>query len=161
MKQQAPAIARAVFDHALEIHSPVDRQAYLAQVCGDDTGLRQKVDALLNAHEHAGSFLESPVTDLGLGGTVDGPPLPLREGPGSVIGPYKLLQQIGEGGMGVVFLAEQTRPVRRQVALKIVKAGMDTSRVVARFEGERQALAVMDHPNIARVFEAGATDTGR
>src|SRR5262249_20134996 len=85
----------------------------------------------------------------------------LSERPGTVIGPYKLLQQIGEGGMGVVFMAEQTQPVQRKVALKIIKPGMDSSRVIARFEAERQALALMDHPNIAKVLDAGATDTGR
>ena len=83
------------------------------------------------------------------------------EGPGTVIGPYKLLEQIGEGGMGLVYMAEQTQPVRRKVALKIIKPGMDTAQVIARFEAERQALAMMDHPNIAKVLEAGATDAGR
>ena len=86
---------------------------------------------------------------------------PIAEGPGTVIGPYKLLQQIGEGGMGVVFMAEQTEPVQRTVALKIIKPGMDTRQVIARFEAERQALAMMDHPNIAKVLDAGTTDTGR
>src|SRR5688500_4900310 len=168
MEQHPPAPgARAVFDHAVEIDSPAERQAYLAQACGDNAGLRQQVDALLQAYEAAGSFLEAPFDGVGLGGdssaaaTLDQPALPLREGPGSVIGRYKLLQQLGEGGMGVVFLAEQTHPVRRQVALKVIKAGMDTRQVVARFESERQALAVMDHPNIAKVLDAGATDSGR
>src|SRR5205814_2294999 len=85
----------------------------------------------------------------------------LSEGPGSTIGRYKLLEQIGEGGFGVVFMAEQTSPVRRKVALKVIKLGMDTKQVIARFEAERQALALMEHPNIARVFDAGATETGR
>src|SRR5205085_277697 len=93
------------------------------------------------------------------GGTVDEPPG--REGPGTRIGPYKLLQQLGEGGMGVVYLAEQEQPVRRRVALKVIKAGMDSAQVIARFEQERQALALMDHPHIAKVLDAGATDTGR
>src|SRR4029077_9350316 len=86
---------------------------------------------------------------------------PITDGPGTVIGPYKLLQQIGEGGFGVVYMAEQQHPVRRMVALKIIKPGMDTAQVIARFESERQALALMDHPNIARVLDAGATDSGR
>ena len=91
------------------------------------------------------------------------PPLdqPVTEQPGDSIGPYKLLQQIGEGGMGVVYMAEQTEPVERRVALKIIKPGMDTRQVIARFEAERQALAMMDHPNIAKVLDAGTTDTGR
>src|SRR5687767_8305706 len=160
MEQHAPPSARAVFDHALEIASPVQRQAYLAQACDGDPGLRQKVDALLGAYQEAGSFLESPA-DAAAGATAWGPALPPPEGPGSVVGPYKLLEQIGEGGMGVVFLAEQTRPVRRRVALKVVKAGMDTRQVVARFEAERQALALMDHPSIAKVFDGGPTDSGR
>src|SRR5262249_44675839 len=90
-----------------------------------------------------------------------GPYRPLSEGPGTLVGPYKLLQQIGEGGFGVVFMAEQTQPVRRMVALKVIKPGMDTAQVIARFEAERQALALMDHPHIAKVFDAGATDSGR
>ncbi len=116
--------------------------------------------ALLDANADGTRFLESPpsalAANLGVNGTQS-----LAEGRGSVIGPYKLLEQIGEGGMGVVFMAEQTRPVQRRVALKIIKAGMDTRQVVARFEAERQALAMMDHPNIARVLDAGATETGR
>src|SRR5262249_30831137 len=94
--------------------------------------------------------------------TADRPgPRPITEGPGTRIGPYKLLQKIGEGGMGVVYMAEQEHPVKRRVALKIIKPGMDSEQVVARFEAERQALALMDHPNIARVFDAGVTDSGR
>src|SRR5207237_1026170 len=104
----------------------------------------------------AGSLLEVPVPALAA--TVD---LGSREGVGTVIGPYKLLQQIGEGGMGTVFMAEQTQPVRRKVALKVIKQGMDTRQVIARFDAERQALAMMDHLNIARVLDVGATDTGR
>src|SRR5262249_51978024 len=91
--------------------------------------------------------------------TVDGPPL--REQPGAVIGPYKLIEPVGEGGMGTVWMAQQTAPVKRLVAVKLIKAGMDSRQVIARFEGERQALALMDHPNIARVLDAGATPAGR
>ncbi len=110
---------------------------------------------LLNAHERAGHFL---LGTPDAGHTND---QTIREAPGTVIGPYKLLEQIGEGGMGVVFMAEQQEPVRRKVALKLIKPGMDTRQVIARFEAERQALAVMDHPSIARVLDAGATESGR
>src|SRR5262249_22532290 len=119
--------------------------------------LRQQVEALLRAQGAAGSFLEPPAPSQV--DTVD--EQPVSTSPGTVIGPYKLLEQIGEGGFGVVFLAEQTQPVRRKVALKVLKPGMDTRQVVARFEAERQALAIMDHPHIARVFDGGATPSGR
>ena len=150
-----------VFNAARRLNDPAARGAYLDEACAGDANLRQRVEALLDAHEAAGSFLESPAAEMRLGATMDQAALPLREAPGAVVGPYKLLQQIGEGGMGVVFLAEQTRPVRRQVALKVIKLGMDTRQVVARFEAERQALALMDHPNIAKVLDAGATESGR
>ena len=120
-------------------------------------GPAPSVEALLRANLGASGFMDRPA--LGVVATMDEPKV--RECAGTVIGPYKLLEQIGEGGMGVVFMAEQTQPVQRRVALKIIKAGMDTRQVVARFEAERQALALMDHPNIARVLDAGATDTGR
>jgi eukaryotic-like serine/threonine-protein kinase len=155
MEKQLPSV-KAVFDRALEIESLAERKAYLDRACVESLEVRQKVEALLRAYADAGSFLESPVP--GLGDTVDEA---VREAPGTVIGPYKLLQQIGEGGMGTVFMAEQTHPVRRKVALKIIKAGMDSRQVIARFEAERQALAMMDHVNIARVLDVGATDTGR
>jgi WD40 repeat protein/serine/threonine protein kinase len=145
-----------IFHQALA-RSPEERAAYLEQACTGDPALRAAVEALLRANVGATGFLEqhvpAPVT------TVDEPPF--RERPGAVIGPYKLLQQIGEGGFGVVFMAEQTQPVRRKVALKILKPGMDTRQVVARFEAERQALAIMDHPNIAKVFDGGATPSAR
>ena len=141
----------SAFNGALEKGSGVERDAYLNDVCGDDPDLRSHVELLLNAHEEAGDFLKPPPTEEAGG----------REGAGSVIGRYKLLQEIGEGGFGVVYMAEQLEPVRRKVALKIIKLGMDTKQVVARFESERQALALMDHPNIARVLDAGATDSGR
>jgi serine/threonine protein kinase len=112
---------------------------------------------LLKAHKEAGSFLDVP--DLDPNVTLD--ESPLVEKSGTVIGRYKLLEQVGEGGFGVVYMAEQTKPISRRVALKIIKLGMDTKSVIARFEAERQALAMMDHPNIAKVFDAGATDTGR
>ena len=141
----------ALLNRALEFE-PAERPAFLAGACGGDSGLREKVETLLRAAEEADGFMEG-VTTL--------EETPLSEGPGTVIGRYKLLQKVGEGGMGVVYMAEQTEPVTRKVALKIIKLGMDTRQVVARFEAERQALAMMDHPNIAKVLDAGSTDTGR
>jgi eukaryotic-like serine/threonine-protein kinase len=127
--------------------------AFVEQACGTDPELRQLVDALLQAHERAGQ-LPGPTLLVA-------PEQLIGEGPGTVIGRYKLLQEIGQGGFGVVFMAEQLEPVQRKVALKILKPGMDTKEVIARFEAERQALALMDHPNIARVLDAGATESGR
>ncbi len=146
----------SVFGEALECQSPQDRAECLDRACKNNADLRGKIEALLQAHQDAGNFLGGPAAPPEV--TSDHP---LREGPSSQIGPYKLLEQIGEGGMGVVFMAEQTRPVQRRVALKIIKTGMETRQVVARFEAERQALAMMDHPNIARVLDAGATEAGR
>jgi tetratricopeptide (TPR) repeat protein/serine/threonine protein kinase len=143
---------KAVFSKALELAEPAERARYLAKACGGDERLRAEVESLLGALDKAGSFLEAPAAPAGQ--TVDAPRA--QEGPGTVIGSYKLLEQIGEGGFGVVFLAEQQQPVRRKVALKILKPGMDSKQVVARFEAERQALALMDHPNIAKVLDGGA-----
>jgi serine/threonine protein kinase/WD40 repeat protein len=151
--------ANELFLNALEIASPSDRQAYLDKTCGPDAPLRKAVDALLQAHEAAGSILE-PKIDAANPPATTGLESP-REGAGETIGNYKLLQLIGEGGFGSVFMAEQEKPVRRRVALKIIKLGMDTKQVIARFEAERQALAMMDHPNIAKVLDVGTTDTGR
>jgi serine/threonine protein kinase/Flp pilus assembly protein TadD len=152
-----PSPLEAIFFAALEKGSPQERAAHLDQACAGDPDLRRCVERLLAAEARAGSFLEQPARSL----LVTGDEQPLREGPGAVIGPYKLLEQIGEGGFGVVFLAEQTQPVRRKVALKVLKAGMDTRQVIARFEAERQALAIMDHPNIARVLDGGEAPSGR
>ena len=151
-----------LFARALELPAAA-RTAFLDSKCGGDAELRLQLEGMLAAAE--GQPAPPPPTPAP-GARPASPPsraatAPLREGPGSTIGPYKLLQQIGEGGFGAVFLAEQTEPVTRRVALKIVKLGMDTHQVVARFEQERQALALMDHPNIARVIDAGATATGR
>jgi serine/threonine protein kinase len=146
-----------IFAQALKQADPAQRSAWLDEACQGRPELRQRVNVLLAAHERAGGFLESPAAA----------PLatsdfsPITERPGTLIGPYKLREQIGEGGFGVVFVAEQERPVRRKVALKIVKPGMDTKDVIARFEAERQALALMDHPNVARVLDAGTTSGGR
>jgi eukaryotic-like serine/threonine-protein kinase len=142
----------AIFFAALEKGSLQERAAYLDEACVGDADLRRRVDKMLAAQGHAGSFLEQPARAVEV--TVDEP---LLEKPGAVIGPYKLLQQIGEGGMGIVFMAEQTHPVQRKVALKVIKAGMDSRQIIARFEAERQALAMMDHVNIARVFDGGET----
>src|SRR5262249_10013491 len=139
-----------IFWDAAQIASPADQQAYLDQACGGDTRLRQQVAKFLLLRAEAEDFLESPPP--GLLATVDDP---ITERPGTAIGPYKLLEQIGEGGFGVVFMAEQQEPIRRKVALKVIKPGMDTRQVIARFEAERQALALMDHPNIAKVLDAG------
>jgi len=138
-----------LFHAARQRAAGAEREAYLDGACGGNVELRSRVDALLFADRDASDFLEAPA--------VEGP----REKPGSTIGPYKLLQEIGEGGMGIVYMAEQQRPVVRKVALKIIKLGMDTKQVIARFEAERQALAMMDHPSIARVLDAGSTSSGR
>ena len=155
MSRPTPSIDE-IFFAAMERESPEARAAYLDEVCGSDPDLRRRVERLLDAQPKVGSFLDSPAA----GPTMTLPSPQAMEGPGTVIGPYKLLEQIGEGGMGVVYMAEQTQPVRRKVALKIIKPGMDTQQVIARFEAERQALAMMDHPNIAKVLDAGATEVG-
>src|SRR5262245_54646915 len=142
---------------AVEIPSEEDRRQFVEQACGEDIELKRQVEELIANHFQAGSFLES-LAPNSVSTVADAW---LTERPGMIIGPYKLLQQIGQGGFGVVFMAEQTQPVRRKVALKIIKPGMDTHQVVARFEAERQALALMDHPNIAHILDGGATATGR
>jgi len=156
---EPPESEVVILNTALELQG-VQRADYLDKACASDAVLRQQVEALLRAHELAGDFLEAPPYGLDLDETVR-VNVPLTEKPGDKIGRHKLLQQIGEGGCGVVYMAEQEEPVRRQVALKVIKLGMDTKNVIARFEAERQALALMDHPNIAKVLDAGATDTGR
>jgi hypothetical protein len=147
---------REIFSQALEKADPKERSQFLDDVCREDQNLREKVEALIGLHSQVGDFLESgPFIDQP---TLDDLP---EESPGTVIGRYKLLEKIGEGGMAVVYMAEQQKPIRRNVALKIIKLGMDTKQVIARFEAERQALAMMDHPNIAKVLDASATETGR
>src|SRR5262249_4936718 len=133
----APNIAsiEAIFSEALEIPSVEARAAYLDRACATDPKLRRQVESLLDAHDRAGRFLASPTVSF----DSEWP-----EQVGSTVGPYRLMEQVGEGGMGVVYVAEQTKPVRRKVALKIIKPGMDTKQVIARFEAERQALAMMD-----------------
>ncbi len=177
MTEQSPA--EAIFFAALEKGTAEERLAYLDAACGDDSDLRQRVERLLAAHPQVGSFLEPPAqAEVN---AAQAPTIPLGEkcpagprlaetafyhgpgeGVGSVIaGRYKLLEQIGEGGMGTVWVAEQFQPVRRKVALKLIKAGMDSKTVLSRFEAERQALALMDHPNIAKVLDGGTTENGR
>jgi tetratricopeptide (TPR) repeat protein/serine/threonine protein kinase len=154
---------REIFIAALQKEDPAERRAYLDEVGVRQPALRAQVENLLRLHEAAGSFLQGPAAAPAATGKFEGaaeqPPAP--EAPGAVIGPYKLVQEIGAGGMGTVYLAQQTEPVKRLVALKVIKPGMDSRQVIARFEAERQALALMDHPNIARVLDAGATDRGR
>jgi len=152
-----PLDEEAIFKVACRLPSPEARQQYLQQVCGEDPPLHTRVAALLQAYFEEESFLEPPAVDYDA--TVD--LVSRSDRVGAQIGPYKLLQQIGEGGMGVVFMAEQSQPVERRVALKIIKPGMDSRQVIARFEAERQALALMDHPHIAKVLDAATTDSGQ
>src|SRR5262245_17466602 len=147
---------QAIFAAALE--QDADRRAaFLDEACGTDADLRQRMDNLLKHHDQAGVFFEKPAGEILA--TAQMPAA--TELPGTVIGPYKLLEQIGEGGMGTVWMAQQQEPVKRVVALKLIKPGMDSKQVIARFEAERQALALMDHANIARVLDAGTTESGR
>jgi serine/threonine-protein kinase len=182
-----PANVKSIFEKALELSDLAARAAYLDVACSENAALRAEVEGLLTALERAGGFLNRiPVPDAATSSFVpvdpgataepsDGPTGTFGSGPpetgsysgsdgpiGTVIaGKYKLIEEIGEGGMGTVFLAQQTEPVKRLVAVKVIKAGMDSKAVLARFEAERQALAMMDHPNIARVLDAGATEDGR
>ena len=182
-----PKRVQAIFLEAVACTDAADRKAILDRECMGDPDFRRRVEALLLANDRPDSYLDQPIASAIMKGveaasegsgdpllTVDTNPVsagamtapppvlpPLGEGPGSRIGPYKLLQEIGEGGMGKVYMAEQVEPVRRRVALKIIKPGMDSAQVIARFEAERQALALMDHLNIAKVLDAGATGSGR
>src|SRR5215813_7179634 len=139
---------------AVEISDDRERSAFVERVCASKLRQRAELESMIRDYFAAGSLLESPAAIVA---TVDSAATSV----GTQIGPYKLLEQIGEGGMGLVYMAEQQQPVRRLVALKLVKPGMDSKQVIARFEAERQALAMMDHPNIAKVHDAGTTDTGR
>src|SRR5579871_6582795 len=150
-----PIDEKEVFNNARRLAVLEERVAYLQQICGHEPKALHRIVELLNVHFQESSFLESPA--LASGASSETP----AEEPGTLIGPYKLLEQIGEGGMGLVFMAEQTIPVRRRVALKVIKPGMDTRQVVNRFEAERQALALMDHPNIAKIHDGGTTASGR
>src|SRR5882757_6391488 len=161
---------KAVFDAALEVTDPAQRKLFLDQACAGDAELRAAVEELLATQGEAEQFFAESASSLttlaselesAVAQTEERGELAAEEKPGTVIGRYKLLQKIGEGGCGVVYMAEQKEPVRRRVALKVIKLGMDTKQVIARFEAERQALALMDHPNIAKVMDAGATEAGR
>lgn len=161
---------KSIFLQALEWDTPRERAAFVVEACGGDTELRSQVEALLRAHEQEDHLLDSPPSLFAHREQIDPTLLAGKgvvieptetEGPGTTIGRYELLEQIGEGGFGRVFVARQTVPVSRRVALKVIKPGMDSREVIARFEAERQALAMMDHPNIARVFDAGTTSSGR
>src|SRR3954468_1731141 len=156
--RQAASKVEELFFAALELKSPEARSAFLDRHCGE-TGVRREVEQLIALDARASDFLEVPASPP----TVTSPSDSRRgvEEPGTSIGPYKLLEAIGEGGRGTVYMAEQAEPVRRRVALKVIKAGMDSRQVLARFGAERQALALMDHPNIAKVLDAGATAQGR
>jgi eukaryotic-like serine/threonine-protein kinase len=170
-RQAASPRERELFMQALEQPSREERAVFLDRACGDDSALRRRLQTLLARFERIGGFLDQPVVSVvaraggatasnGVSGEPTAP-LPVTEKPGDHIGRYKLREKIGEGGCGLVYVADQEEPVRRRVALKVIKLGMDTREVVARFEAERQALALMDHPYIARVFDAGSTETGR
>src|SRR4051812_9147504 len=150
--------AKSVFGRAAEIPSPAGRAAFLDDACAGHAAVRAEVETLLKALGQAGSFMGVPAAPAGETVSYD---TPISEGEGTVIGPYTLRELIGEGGMGTVFVAEQTHPVRRKVALKVIKPGMDSRQVIGRFEAERQALALMDHPNIAKVHDGGTTPDGR
>ena len=139
-----------IFNAAAEIADANERSAFLVDACGDDAELLADLRELLDHDAADASLLDR--TTPGISDAI---------APDAQIGPYRIREKIGEGGMGVVYVAEQTEPVQRKVAIKIIKPGMDTKEVIARFEAERQALAFMEHPNIARVLDAGATESGR
>ncbi|MEM8679797.1 MAG: serine/threonine-protein kinase, partial [Planctomycetota bacterium] len=144
---------KEIFQTAADL-SVEQRAAYLAEACGEDRALRSRVDRLLDLHDQQTGFMAVPAAEAAVGEAVG-------EQPGSVIGPYTLIEVLGEGGMGIVFRARQVEPVARDVALKVVKPGLDTREVISRFRAEQQALAVMNHPNVAKVLDAGTTEKGR
>jgi len=147
---------KAVFVAALELRDAQKREAYLQEACAGCPEMLGRLQELLSSHDESRGPLDRGPAELGV--TLD---KASTERPGTMVGPYKLMEEIGAGGFGLVFVAEQQQPVRRKVALKVIKPGMDTREVIARFEAERQALALMDHPNIARVLDAGTTPSGR
>ncbi len=159
MNQSHQSLEEILFGLAVQEPTPDERAAFLEGACRGYPALRAQLDALLEAHFGAAGFLPGSPASGPL--PVAARSVPAEEGQARMIGRYKLLERIGVGGMGEVWMAEQREPVRRRVALKIIKPGMDSRQVVARFEAERQALALMDHPNIAKVLDAGTTDTGR
>ncbi len=149
-QESAPQEPDVVFERACQLDDAA-RKAYLDRVCDGTPSFRAQIESMIAARAEQGEFLADPTVAS---------ETQVMAGPGTIIGHYKLREVIGEGGMGVVFVAEQERPVHRKVALKIIKPGMDTAEVIARFEAERQALALMDHPNISKVLEAGSTESG-
>jgi len=153
-----PRPDKEIFFEALDLATPEERAALLDAACGNDLAQRRRLEDLLAIHVKQNPFMQEPAAQ---GSAAVLSAASLTEVPGAQIGRYKLLEKLGEGGFGAVYVAEQKEPVKRRVALKIIKLGMDTRQVVARFEAERQALALMDHPNIAKVLDGGATDTGR
>src|SRR5262245_55605676 len=148
----------SILGEAVEYQSPEERAAFLDNACAGDADRRARVEALLRAYEAAGNFLQGDPAPRASVATVDEAS---REQAGAVIGLYKLIEPIGEGGMGEVWMAQQTEPVKRLVAVKLIKPGMDSRSVMARFEAERQALALMDHPNVSKAQDAGTTPDGR
>ena len=158
MSEPNPSLEKFLFEAALGKSSEAERAAFLESVCRGYPALRARLDLLLEGQFQAKGFLTADAKEVE---QKPAPPAAEDEAASTFIGRYKLLEKIGEGGFGEVWMAEQKEPVKRRVALKIIKLGMDTKQVVARFEAERQALAMMDHPNIAKVFDAGATDSGR
>ena len=155
---------QAIFEIARKIESRDARRSYLQQACGASAELKERIADLLRAYDEGSSFLEAPPPGLDTSAHMSWILRPstrlVAERPGTIIGPYKLLEQIAEGGMGIVYMAEQLEPVERRVALKIIKPGLDTRQVIARFQAEWQALAMMDHPNIAKMYDAGTTGQG-
>src|SRR5437879_2552754 len=153
-----PPHEEQLFAEAIKRRPGAERNGFLDRACAKNQALRQRLDVLLSVHESAAPEMD-PV--FAADGGASGKPLADEEAVGTLIGPYKILEKLGEGGFGIVYVAEQREAVKRRVALKVIKPGMDTREVIARFEAERQALAIMDHPNIAKVFDAGATAFGR
>ena len=159
MNENKQSLEEILFDLAVQKATPAERADFLDGACRDNPALRAALDELLNGHFGGGGFLPKPAARAPVSVTAASPQS--EEAPAQMLGRYKLLEKIGEGGFGEVWMAEQREPVKRRVALKVVKPGMDSRQVIARFEAERQALAMMDPPNIAKIFDAGVTDTGR
>ena len=157
-KETEYEILQTIFEAALEFESPAERASYLEDARGKDLTLRESLEALVRECELGASLTSDGESSVSVGGNSDDT---IVEKPGTMIGRYKILQLIAEGGFGSVYMAEQSEPVKRRVALKLIKPGMDSKQIIARFEAERQALAMMDHPNIARDLDAGATESGR
>ena len=163
MSEAHPSLEEILFDLAVQKPTAAERAAFLDHACRDNPALRATLDELLESHFGAGGFLPNaaPGNRLPEAPTLADATPHSAEAPAQMLGRYKLLEKLGEGGFGDVWMAEQREPVKRRVALKIIKLGMDTRQVIARFEAERQALALMDHPNIAKVFDGGLSQSDR